>query len=148
MLAISSAERCVRLVDVWTGKVVHRLSTSERSPLKTTPKATAPSLSRTSCLAYASTSSTSIPTRRKAAQLDELDAFESLEDLLARDSPSNSNGVNGHAKPDLPRELATLDIESSLPKLSTLPATGGEYVFQKTQLFPFPWLSHSASQDN
>lgn len=31
-------------------------------------------------------------------------------------------------KADLPRELALLDAESSLPKLSTLPGTGGEYV--------------------
>jgi anaphase-promoting complex subunit 4 len=48
----------------------------------------------------------------------------SIEDLLTPSTyPSKAAGI---LKADLPRELALLDIESSLPKLSTLPATGGE----------------------
>ena len=32
------------------------------------------------------------------------------------------------AVPDLPKELALLDIENTLPKLSVLPSVGREYV--------------------
>jgi len=48
----------------------------------------------------------------------------SIEDLL---TPSvHSSKVVALLKADLPRELSMLDIESSFPKLSTLPATGAE----------------------
>ena len=43
-------------------------------------------------------------------------------------SPDTQSSKLTYLKADLPRELALLDIESSLPKLSTLPATGDEYV--------------------
>lgn len=46
-----------------------------------------------------------------------------LGDILHRETsgPTLLKGC-----PDLCRELALMDIESSLPKLSTLPPTGGE----------------------
>ena len=65
-------------------------------------------------------------TDSKAAQRHLLDSAGqvSIEDLLTPGVyPSKAAAV---LKVDLPRELALLDIESSLPKLSTLPATGGE----------------------
>ena len=37
------------------------------------------------------------------------------------------------SKADLPRELALIDVETSLPKLSTLPSMGGEYVVRGTK---------------
>lgn len=50
----------------------------------------------------------------------------SVEDLLSMDQqPSKAASL---LKADLPRELALLDVESSLPRLSTLPSTGAEYV--------------------
>ncbi|KAJ5819217.1 Anaphase-promoting complex subunit 4 [Penicillium riverlandense] len=48
----------------------------------------------------------------------------SIEDLLS--SSVHSSKAAALIKADLPRELALMDIESSLPKLSTLPATGSE----------------------
>jgi anaphase-promoting complex subunit 4 len=65
-------------------------------------------------------------TDSNAAQrhLDESAGQISVDDLLAPGVyPSKASAM---FKADLPRELALLDIESSLPKLSTLPATGGE----------------------
>ena len=65
-------------------------------------------------------------TDSKAAQrhLDGSSGQISVEDLL---SPGpHSSKVVALLKADLPRELALLDVESSLPKLSTLPATGKE----------------------
>jgi anaphase-promoting complex subunit 4 len=62
----------------------------------------------------------------KAAQrhLHESAGQISIEDLL---TPSvHSSKAVALLKADLPRELAMMDIESSLPKLSTLPATGAE----------------------
>jgi anaphase-promoting complex subunit 4 len=65
-------------------------------------------------------------TDSKAAQrhLHESAGQISVDDLLAPGiHPSKAAAV---LKADLPRELALLDVEGSLPKLSTLPATGGE----------------------
>lgn len=65
-------------------------------------------------------------TDSKAAQrhLHDSAGQVSIEDLLTPSTyPSKAPAI---LKADLPRELALLDIESSLPKLSTLPATGGE----------------------
>lgn len=65
-------------------------------------------------------------TDSKAAQKHLLDSAGQVdvEDLLAPGvHPSKAAAM---LKADLPRELALLDIESSLPKLSTLPATGAE----------------------
>lgn len=57
-------------------------------------------------------------------QLDEAAGQLSVEDLLSLDAqPSKAAAL---LKADLPRELALLDIESSLPRLSTLPSTGSE----------------------
>jgi len=47
-----------------------------------------------------------------------------VEDLLSPDMQPSKAAA--YMKADLPRELALLDIESSLPKLSTLPGTGSE----------------------
>lgn len=65
-------------------------------------------------------------TDSKAAQkhLHDSAGQVSVEDLLTPGiHPSKAAAV---LKADLPRELARIDIESSLPRLSTLPATGAE----------------------
>lgn len=65
-------------------------------------------------------------TDSKGAQryLQEAAGQISVQDLLAPDvHPAKAAAL---LKADLPRELALLDVESSLPKLSTLPATGSE----------------------
>lgn len=70
-------------------------------------------------------------TDSKAAQghLQDAEGKLSVDDLLTAGSQLPKVAL---FKADLPRELALLDIESSLPKLSTLPTTGNESVL----LFP------------
>lgn len=65
-------------------------------------------------------------TDSKAAQrhLQNAAGHLSVDDLL---SPNmHSSKAAAYLSADLPRELALLDISSSLPKLSTLPGTGSE----------------------
>lgn len=65
-------------------------------------------------------------TDSKASQrhLDDAAGQFTIEDLLSSNAhPSKAAAL---LKADLPRELASLDIEHSLPKLSTLPGTGSE----------------------
>jgi anaphase-promoting complex subunit 4 len=75
---------------------------------------------KTSYLSWAVNFVDSAATQR---QLDNADNEVSLDDLL---------GLNVEiqallkSKANLPRELTLIDVQTSLPKLSTLPATGGE----------------------
>lgn len=65
-------------------------------------------------------------TDSKAAQthLREGNGQISIEDLLAPDTDPVKAALQ--LKADLPRELALLDVESSLPRLSALPGSGSE----------------------
>jgi anaphase-promoting complex subunit 4 len=56
-------------------------------------------------------------------QLDDAGNDVSLDDLLG---PNVEVQALLRSKANLPRELTLIDVETSLPKLSTLPATGGE----------------------
>jgi anaphase-promoting complex subunit 4 len=63
-------------------------------------------------------------TRAAQRQLEEAAGQLTVDDLLSLDvQPAKAAAL---LKADLPRELALLDIEGSLPRLSTLPSTGGE----------------------
>lgn len=57
-------------------------------------------------------------------------ANESHKGLAVEDTltPESTMSKLPYIKADLPRQLALLDIDRSLPKLSTLPSTGDEYV--------------------
>lgn len=79
-------------------------------------------------------------TDSKSAQryLHEAAGQISVQDLLAPDvHPAKAAAL---LKADLPRELALLDVESSLPKLSTLPATGSELVFPCKYTRRYGWM--------
>lgn len=120
LLAVACGDGSLRVISAYNGKTVHHYpvyqsrgdddSTEEQPPL---PKVT--------CLGWGVNFTDS-----KAAQknLHESAGQISVDDLL---SPGvNPSKAAALLKADLPRELALLDIESSLPKLSTLPATGAE----------------------
>lgn len=66
-------------------------------------------------------------TDRKAAQrqLQGVEGRVTVDDLLLPDDIQSSSS-KAYLSADLPRELALLDIVGSLPRLSTLPGTGGE----------------------
>jgi anaphase-promoting complex subunit 4 len=108
-LAISCTDNTIRLVNAFSGKTVHQLPTPPQSCSV-----------KTSCLGWAVNFTNSTATQR---QLNDADNSVSPDDLL---------GLNVEipnllkSKASLPRELTLIDIETSLPKLSTLPATGGK----------------------
>jgi anaphase-promoting complex subunit 4 len=108
ILAVSCTDNNLRLISAFSGKTVHQLPTLPQS-----------SNTKTSCLGWAINFTNSSATQR---ELNNSGDDVSLDDLL---------GLNVEiptllkSKANLPRELTLIDIETSLPKLSTLPATGG-----------------------
>jgi anaphase-promoting complex subunit 4 len=118
-LAVACGDGSIRIISAYSGKTVHHYPAYEG------PKDDASTSGRKSpkvaCLGWGVNF-----TDTKAAQrhLHESAGRISIEDLL---TPSvHSSKAVALLKTDLPRELSMLDIESSLPKLSTLPATGAE----------------------
>jgi anaphase-promoting complex subunit 4 len=109
-LAVACADSTVRIISAYSGKTAHHYQAhgGERSP-------------KVTCLGWGMNFTDSEAAKR---QLYEAAGQLSVEDLLSLDmQPSKTAAL---LKADLPRELALLDIESSLPRLSTLPSTGGE----------------------
>ena len=95
------------LTNVNTGKVMHQLDCSAHSQ------------SPFSCLGWGVNFTDSTAVRKR---VEVAGGTLELDDLLR-------NGVNAKASqetPDLPADLAFIDVESSLPKLSTLVSSGGE----------------------
>ncbi|KAL2822321.1 anaphase-promoting complex, cyclosome, subunit 4-domain-containing protein [Aspergillus cavernicola] len=113
LLAILCGNNSIRLISAYTGKTVHIFPSNH--------------LHRDSKLVTATCLGWEVNfTDSKVAQRQLHDAAGQLtvEDLLSPDmQPSKAAAL---LKADLPRELALLDIESSLPRLSTLPSTGSD----------------------
>ena len=109
ILAVACTDNNIRLISAFSGKTVHQL------PILPQRSTTKPSL-----LGWAIHFTNSTATQR---QLENAGGDLSLDDLLGSnvDIPTLLQ-----SKANLPRELTLIDIETSLPKLSTLPATGGE----------------------
>lgn len=105
-------------MSAYSGKTVHHYAVHGSSSLNSNEEE---STAKITCLGWGVNFTDS-----KAVQMHLLKSpgQVSIEDLLAPGlQPSKAAAM---LKADLPRELALLDIESSLPKLSTLPATGAE----------------------
>lgn len=118
LLAIATGDDTIRVISSYSGKVVHHYPARQQEdgrsegPTKESPKIT--------CLGWGVNFTDYSFTQR---QLKGISSHLSLEKLLSQETdPTKANVL----KVDLPRELAMLDIESSLPKLSTLPGTGSE----------------------
>ena len=109
IIALACTDNNIRLISAFSGKTVHELPTL--------PQVLGP---KTTCLGWAVNFTNSTATQR---QLNDAGDDISLDDLLGLnvDIPTLLK-----SKANLPRELTLIDIETSLPKLSTLPATGGE----------------------
>ncbi|KAL4970354.1 putative anaphase-promoting complex component Cut20/Apc4 [Aspergillus stella-maris] len=110
LLAVTCADSSIRIISAYSGKTAYHYNAApQEENLKVT------------CLGWGSNFTDSKVAQR---QLSEAAGQLSVEDLLALDgSPSKAAAL---LKADLPRELALLDVESSLPRLSTLPSTGGD----------------------
>ncbi|CAI7669413.1 unnamed protein product [Penicillium viridicatum] len=119
LLAVACGDGSLRIISSYTGKTVHHYQTYQQKEEPSNPtESPAP---KATCVGWGANFTDS-----KAAQrhLHESAGQVSVDDLLAPGVyPSKATTT---LQADLPRELALLDIESSLPKLSTLPATGGE----------------------
>ncbi|KAF7628614.1 putative anaphase-promoting complex component Cut20/Apc4 [Aspergillus flavus] len=114
LLAVACADNTIRIISAYSGKIVHHYPVyEEQSDADRSVKVT--------CLGWGVNFTDSQVAQQ---QLKEAAGQISVEDLLSSDvHPSKAAAL---LKADLPRELALLDIESSLPKLSTLPATGSD----------------------
>lgn len=110
----------MRIISAYSGKTVHHYPAYEGQHEEPSSPDSQPR-PKVTCLGWGVNFTDS-----KAAQkhLQDSAGQISVEDLLTPGiHPSTAAAV---LKADLPRELALLDIESSLPRLSTLPATGAE----------------------
>lgn len=111
----------MRILSALSGRTIHYLRCSSFDKEAHTPPSPG-SGGPISCIGWG----TNVTDHRSA--LEKLRGSQeglSLEDLL---SPATDLSQLTDLKNDLPRELALLDIEGSLPKLCTLPPTGDEYV--------------------
>lgn len=112
MLAVAFSDSTVSLVSAQTGKAVHQIQYQDQLSTKIC------------CLGWGANLTDAKGTRLR---LDSLPDKVSLDDFFNR----GTQVQDGQAPLDLPAELAFLDIEAVLPKLSVLPARDKEYV-------PFP----------
>ncbi|KAI8960282.1 anaphase-promoting complex, cyclosome, subunit 4-domain-containing protein [Daldinia sp. FL1419] len=102
-LAVGWSDGVVRLMGLETNKAVHQMPVCEAGK------------SRITCIGWARNN-----TRKRQNSISEPSAV-SWENIMPRDFfPSNKKTVV-----DLPRELTFLEVETALPKLSPLPASGG-----------------------
>ncbi|KAJ5774954.1 hypothetical protein N7457_009850 [Penicillium paradoxum] len=119
LLAVACGDGSLRIINSYSGKTVHHYQTyQQRDELVSYSESSMP---KATCVSWGVNFTDS-----KAAQrlLHESAGQVSVDDLLTPGVyPSKASAM---LKADLPRELALLDIEGSLPKLSTLPATGGD----------------------
>ncbi len=109
LLAISWSDGSVRLISAETSKVVHQFAT-EVQPGQ---------VSGVTCMRWATNLMNKTPSSMSFGK-----TFNSWGDLTEDDTLFPLD----RAPLDLPRDLALIDIETALPKLSTLPSAGGSYV--------------------
>ena len=107
MLAVAFSNHSLSLTNAQTGKVVHQINCSTYS------------VSQVCCLGWG-INFTDVKAIEQQIRVGRL----TLDDMLSRSQPINLT----ENVPDLPMELAFLDVEGALPKLSTLPVSGKEYV--------------------
>lgn len=119
LLAVACADGTIRIINSYSGKTVHHYHVCQKQEDEADMTDESQS-AKITCLGWGTNFTDS-----KAALRHLQDAAGQLtvEDLLSTTVPSKAAAL---LKADLPRELALLDAESSLPKLSTLPGTGGE----------------------
>ncbi|MCJ1475454.1 hypothetical protein MMC13_004116 [Lambiella insularis] len=107
LLAIAYSDSTVSLISAQTGKPVHQVLHADQSDRKIC------------CLGWGQNYTDSESTR---VRLDNLRVDTTSDDTLN----SGSQNPNTDRPLDLPNDLAFLDVEEVLPRLSTLPASGGD----------------------
>ncbi|OAX76966.1 hypothetical protein ACJ72_08740 [Emergomyces africanus] len=126
LLAVVCSDNIIRILSAYSGKTVHQLpcgpslASSIASAPTSSPSARVGPASCVSCLGWGINF-----TDGKSAlkSLQDAEGRLTVDDLLSTEMQLSKIA---QLKADLPRELAMLDMERSLPKLSTLPSTGNE----------------------
>lgn len=114
---MADAENKIRVISSYTGTTVHLYPCRPPEEESILPRQNV----KITCLGWGVNFTDSKAVQR---HLQDEEGQISAEDFLAPDTNPVKAAVL--LKADLPRELALLDIESSLPKLSTLPGSGSE----------------------
>lgn len=127
LLAVVCSDNIIRILSAYSGKTVHQLpcgpslaSSSIASVPTSSPVSPVGPAPCVSCLGWGMNF-----TDGKSAlkSLQDAEGRLTVDDLLSTEMQLSKIA---QLKADLPRELAMLDMERSLPKLSTLPSTGNE----------------------
>ncbi|KIW88242.1 uncharacterized protein Z519_11353 [Cladophialophora bantiana CBS 173.52] len=141
ILAIACADGSLSLINTFTGKIAHRISSQNQKP---TPSTSSPVPSQTQTLRRSSRipsfpSSQATPIRRTITTIAWTKHFVDPSPTTVRshlNAPNSTVSLDQilslradvdrllQLKSDLPRELSSIDVEVSLPKLATLPPTG------------------------
>lgn len=108
ILAVAFQNNILQLTNAHSGKVIHYVDCNAHSK------------SEVCCLGW---SINSTGNQEVYPPIGCLGPDESLDDLLSRGKKTYSNDQS----PDLPSDLAFLDVEAMLPKLSSLALGGAEY---------------------
>ncbi|KAI0480532.1 anaphase-promoting complex component Cut20/Apc4 [Xylariaceae sp. FL0804] len=105
-LAVGWSDGVVRLMGLETNKAVHQMAVCE------------PGKSKITCIGWA---------RNKAGRRPDTEAMSSTTTAWEQLAAAHGLEADGEksAAVDLPRELTFLEIETALPKISPLPASGG-----------------------
>lgn len=129
VLAVAGSDNIVRLVSAYSGKTVHELYCAP-APKGREDDASISCVGWGAHLTNARSTLEDVLHGRSGSTSGDLGGGKAaLEDVLSPGSLSSASSVQRlhRIAADLPRELAVLDVERSLPKLSVLPATGDEY---------------------
>ncbi|EFW18783.1 hypothetical protein D8B26_005595 [Coccidioides posadasii str. Silveira] len=123
LLAVGTSDNNVRILSAYSGKTVHVLACKPAPAYGpgVSPRDPGSKLSASICCLGWGVNLTDSKTA--ARTVEDSQGRVTVEDMLAPETPLSKIP---YIKADLPRELALLDIDRSLPKLSTLPSTGDD----------------------
>ncbi|KAJ9616326.1 hypothetical protein H2200_000044 [Cladophialophora chaetospira] len=140
ILAVACSDGSLSLMNAFTGKIAHRISThSTRHPSSTPSSQESQQQSQSRRRSSKVPSQPLLPPLISTVSWTTHFAYPSPDTIRTQFSSSESPSIASldqllslradvdkilQLKADLPRELSNIDIEASLPKLSTLPPTG------------------------
>jgi anaphase-promoting complex subunit 4 len=116
LLAVTWSDNITRLIGADSNKVIHQIHASSQKKDQDT---------RVTCLGWGVnfTDPKGVKTQIESSPNSSLDEF------LSQAVPPSTPGFIA----DLPAELALIDVDVTLPKLSVLPSGGKEYVYSTIQ---------------
>lgn len=117
LLAVAWGDRTIRLINTDSSKIIHQIDVGPGGSAKTVTWGRLAQHQDVTCLGWGVNFTDSAQAK---ARVDTTGS--TLEELLGRASLDSTE----ESFSDLPRELALLDVETTVPKLSTLPSAGKE----------------------